>query len=264
MIRRSLLVILVVSTWAMLISGCGAKNDMSDLSANPWVVTRVASSGELTKVLEGTSPTIFFRSDGAAVGNASVNTFQADYDITGREIQIGSIIASQWEGPQQEMAQEQVVFAALESAQRYAVAQGELVLYAASGEPVMRLDVAPEPQLVGPLWLCTDCVGEDGQLLPVVGTNPVGAEFAPSGELGGTGGVTTYTTTYVLNGSQMTVGPEIVTDENSGSADMEAQEARYYESLKRTASYKIEEYQLILSDAEGTPLVVFIPWAPKQ
>jgi heat shock protein HslJ len=236
---------------------------MSELSANPWVATQIRTSEGLVKVLEGTAPAVNFRSDGTAVGNASVNAFRADYVLQGRQIQIGSIVASQWDGPQQALSQEQQVLDAFQSTDRYAVAQDELVLYDSVGDPLMRLAVAPDPQLTGPLWLCTDCVGDDGELVPVVGTSPVGAEFAPNGELGGTGGASEYTTTYAVDGSEMTVGPEFVTTEPSGSDEVKAQEARYYDALTQTASHKIEGYQLTLFDVSGAPLAVFVPLAPK-
>lgn len=263
MTRRSLLLLVAAFVSVALLGGCDAGQEL-DLSANPWSVTDVLTANGVTTVLDGTFPSVYFRPDGLAVGNASVNTFSAPFSVDDRTIEVGSVTVTEWEGPQMEQAQEDAVLAALEAASRYAIDDDTLTLSNASGDTVMRLTIAPEPELVGPLWRCTEILGEDGQLASVVGTNPAGSEFAPNGELGGTGGVSTYTTTYTVEGARMTVGPEFETTEASGSNEMQAQEARYYEALKRTASYKIEKYQLTLIDASGATLAVHIPWAPSQ
>jgi heat shock protein HslJ len=260
----SLALALAIAALAAFTAGCGAKADTEDLSANPWVVTYLPASDGLTTVLEGTSPAIYFRTDGTVVGNASVNAFQGEYTVTGRSIQIGPLVRTEWGGPQQEIAQENTLIEALESAQHYAVAGDELVLYAASNDPVMRLAIASEPQLVGALWLCTECAGDDGALTAVTGTSPIGAEFDPDGRLGGTGGVSEFETTYAIEGEKMSVGPEFTTSDASGPPEMEAQEARYFDALKRVASFQIDEYQLTLMDASGARIAVHVPLAPKQ
>lgn len=260
--RHVPLVLIAAFACAMLLSGCGGEE--SDLSANPWTVTDVSTANGLTAVLDGTFPSLYFRPDGLAVGNASVNTFSAPFSVDGRTIQIGPVTSTEWNGQQMEQAQEEAVLAALEESDRYTLESGTLVLADVSGDTMMRLVVAPEPQLVGPLWRCTEVITESGQLASVVGTSPAGSEFAPNGELDGTGGVSTFVTTYNVEGTKMTVGPEFEMADASGSDEMRAQEARYYDALKRVASYKIENYQLTLIDASGKPLAVHIPWAPEQ
>ena len=175
---------------------------------------------------------------------------------------IGPLVATQWDGPLEELQQDQDVLTALRTATRYAINNGVLQLSDSSKQTVLSLRVAQEPRLVGPLWLCTEYLSEKGALVSVVGTSPVGASFAPDGALTGSGGVNSYTSTYKTSGSQMTIAP-IVATKMAGPEPAMAQEAAYFNAMSRTASYKIGEFQLTLLDSSGAVLVNYIPWAPK-
>jgi heat shock protein HslJ len=260
--RRLLLPVVCAALAVLVLAGCGAKNQMEELTANPWVAWQVQTSSGLEGTLPGTSPAINFNSDGTVRGNATVNSFRGPYKLDGRSVNLGPLVASEWDGPLEELQQDQDVLTALRTASRYAINNGVLQLMDGSGQTVMNLRVAQEPRLVGPLWLCEEYRSDQGTVVSVVGTSPVGASFAPDGALTGSGGVNSYTSTYKTSGSQMTIAP-IVATKMAGPEPAMAQEAAYFNAMSRTASYKIGEFQLTLLDSSGAVLVNYIPWAPK-
>jgi putative lipoprotein len=74
--------------------------------------------------------------------------------------------------------------------------------------------------------------------------------------------VNTFSATYKISGSTMTIGPVTAT-KMAGPPDLMTQENAYFEALAKTASYKIESYQLTLLDTSGGVLAVFMPFATK-
>jgi len=259
-----LLVLMALSACAALLAGCGAKNQMAELTANPWAATQLLTADGHTSVLPGTVPAIYFRSDGTVIGNATVNPFRGPYTLDGRSVQMGPLVATDWVGGQQEMVQDETVLNALRTASRYVIQDGELQLSNSAGELLANFQVAQEPRLVGPVWVATSLVSEQGELASVVGSAPIAAEFSPDGTLAGSTGVNQYSAPYTATGSQMTIGPEITSTKMAGDELLMAQEARYLDALSNTASFKIGEYQLTLLDASGAELVVLIPAAPKN
>ena len=262
--RRSALLLLAIALCVLpLLSGCGAKNQMAELTANPWVVTQILTAQGHDPVLPGSAPTIDFRSDGAVVGNATLNVFNGLYTVKGRSVQIGPLGATAWVGPQMEIQQDQLVLSSLASTKRYVIQKGVLQLSDGSGQLLMSLEVAPQPKLAGPTWVCTSLVSATGELASVAGSSPVVAAFAPDATLTGSGGVNSYSTKYGTSGSQMRIGPDITSTKMAGPEPATAQETRYFDTLIRVASYKIEGYKLTLFDKFGIPSVVYIPGAAK-
>jgi heat shock protein HslJ len=263
MSRRLLLTVLAVGIATLVLPGCGAKNQMAELTANPWAVTQILTQDGHVSVLPDSVPAVYFRSDGTAIGNLTVNAFRGPYKVEARNLSIGPLVTTQWVGPQMSMAQEQIVHDALTSTARYVIKNGVLQLSDAGGELLMSLKVAEDPKLVGPTWMCTAYASGKGDLVSIVGTSPIVAAFAPDGTLTGSGGVNSYSSTYKVAGSQMTIGPEITSTKMTGSEQLMAQEARYLDALAKTASYKIESYQLTLADQSGAALATYVPLAPK-
>ena len=215
-------------------------------------------------MLPGTVPAIYFRSDGTVVGNATVNTFRGPYTLDGRSAQMGPIVATDWAGGQQEMLQDETILDALRTASRYVIQNGELQLSDSAGDLLTSFQVAPEPKLVGPVWVATSLAAESGELASVVGSAPIAAAFSPDGKLAGSTGVNQYSAPYTATDSQMTIGPEIASTMMAGDELLMAQESRYLDALSKTAAFEIGEYQLTLFDSSGAELVVYIPAAPKN
>lgn len=263
MYRRVFLSLLIAATAVVPLAGCGAENQTAELTANPWATTQIQTSEGMAAPLEGTTPAVYFRADGTVIGNATVNTFKGAYTLEGRSIRIEKIVPTEWPGSQMETAQDAIVLEALSSAERYHIQDGILQLSDNSGNLLMGLAVAEQPKLVGPVWACTACVSDQGDLVSTVGTSPISASFAPDGALAGFTGVNQYSATYEVTAAQMIIGPEIASTKMAGPEQLMSQEARYFDAIARTESHQIEGYQLSLIDANGAVLATYVPGAPK-
>lgn len=262
--RHALALLLAALVAALLLSGCGAKNQETDLTANPWVGKQVMTpEGELTGLLDGTSPVLYFSPEGKVTGNATVNNFTGPYTLEGRNVDIGPLATTKVGGPQVELVQETQILAALDVAVRYTVRNGVLEFYDPSGKVVVSFTVAEEPKLTGPAWKCRAYLSGTGAMTSVVSSAAVSAAFAPDGTLSGSGGVNQYSATYKVDGDKMSIGPDITSTEMAGSDLAMAQEAAYLKALPKTASYKIAQYTLTLYDGSGQALAEYVPGAPK-
>lgn len=258
----ALFTLLALVALAGLTPGCVAKRQAASLAANPWVVKQLYASGTHQAVLPGTTPVIVFRSDGTAVGNYTVNSFRGPAKIQARSINIGPLVSTKWPGSQMELQQEKQIHDLLPAVSRYVVSGGNLQLSDGSGTMLLLLAVGQEPRLVGPVWACTSYAGPSGQV-SVIGTAPLSASFAPDGGLNGWTGVSTYSATCTVAASGLTIGP-ITTTKGSGPEALMKQEGSYLAAIAKTASFKIESYQLTLYDEAGSVLAVYAPIAPKS
>ena len=213
-------------------------------------------------MLPGTTPVIAFLPDGTSIGNLTVDSFRGPYTLQNRNIHIGPLVTTHWSGSQQELIQEKQIHSYLDSASHYVVRNGVLELSDSSGNLLLKLAVGQEPQLVGPNWRCTSYAGA-GTMISVVGTDQVIASFAPDGSLSGYGGVNNYSATYRVSDFAMTIGP-ITSTKMAGPKDVMAQESAYLAAIAKTASFKIETYELTLFDSAGTALAVYMPFSPKS
>jgi heat shock protein HslJ len=260
--RRVFVGLLGVLLATASLAGCGAKKQETSVTANPWVVQQMLTSNGHQPVLSGTTPVIAFLPDGTAIGNLTVDSFRGPYTLQARNIHIGPLVTTHWSGSQQEATQDKQIQECLATATRYVVKNGVLELSDSSANLLLKCVVGQEPQLVGPNWRCTSYAGSGG-LVSVVGTDVVSASFSPDGSLAGYGGVNTYSATYKVSGETMTIGA-ITSTKVAGPENLMAQESAYLEAIAKTATFKIEGYQLTLFDGSGTALAVYMPFSPKD
>jgi heat shock protein HslJ len=260
--RRALAVLLTSLVATVVVVGCGAKNQMAEVTANPWVVQQVLTSNGHQPVLQGTTPVIAFIPDGTVVGNLSVDSFRGPYTLQARNIHIGPVVTTQWSGHEQELIQDKTIANCLASASRYVVKNGVLELSDNSGNLLLKCGVGQEPTLVGPNWRCTSYAGPGG-MVSVVGTDVVSASFAPDGSLAGYGGLNGFSTTYKVSGSTMTIAP-ITSTKKAGPEDLMAQESAYLAAMEKTATFRIAGYELTLLDSSGATLAEYVPFSPKD
>lgn len=100
----------------------------SPLAGTSWVLTELNGK---PPVPGGVIPTLNFSADGTSVsGNGGCNTFSGAYTATDTSIDIGPLIATR-RACVDPLAntQETEYFQALEAATRYAIVDGQLVLY---------------------------------------------------------------------------------------------------------------------------------------
>ena len=96
-----------------------------------------------------------------------------------------------------------------------------------------------------------------------LGTVSVTARFE-SGTVAGQSGCNSYTGPYKLDGSSLTIGPEIAGTRMACGPAESAVEKAYLERLPRVASYKIDGDDLTLADSDGKTLLSYTASNPAQ
>jgi heat shock protein HslJ len=113
--------------------------------------------------------------------------------------------------------------------------------------------------LQGTTWLLAPAA----ELGVDIGTTAVTTHFE-SGTVSGVGGCNGYTGTYKLDGSSLTIGPNLVQTQMSCGEVQDAVEKAFLGRLTTTASYKIDGDQLTLTDSDGKTLLPFVASDPAR
>lgn len=106
--------------------------------------------------------------------------------------------------------------------------------------------------LAGTRWLLTELSGQ-----PALADVSVTASFAADGSLSGSGGCNSYSTTYSVDGSSLTVSPQIAATMMACPDPVMNQETAYFQALTSVATFAIDGETLTLSGADGAALAVF-------
>jgi putative lipoprotein len=116
--------------------------------------------------------------------------------------------------------------------------------------------VAPvegEPSLVGPTWVAED-IGRRG----VIDDLQSHVTFTAEGLAQGSGGCNNFSGAYTLRGEALGIGPLASTKKACPPAIMD-QEARFFEALAQTRSYRFDNGLLYLSGARSMPVMRLWP-----
>ena len=118
------------------------------------------------------------------------------------------------------------------------------------------VDAPPDNPLLGTAWqLISYYNGTADQ--PVVQGSTVTANFGAKSEMAGSGGCNTYSASYTVNGSQITIA-NVVSLKISCGPELDQQEAAYFALLPSAATYAIATNgQLTISDASGQIILTY-------
>jgi heat shock protein HslJ len=127
----------------------------------------------------------------------------------------------------------------------------------AIGSMTMLLIAACSPSgssqgLTGSIWLLSELNGE----APIIGT-AITAEFDEEGRVGGSSGCNNYSTSYDVNGNQLTLGEPLASTMMACPEEIMEQEREYLGALADTATFEISNEELIFKDVNGNELVRF-------
>ena len=109
-----------------------------------------------------------------------------------------------------------------------------------------------EDELTANIWLLTDL----GGTAPLPDTS-VTAEFDEEGRVSGNAGCNNYSTSYTVDGDQISFGEVVGSTMMMCPDPVMAQEALYLEALDNTTTYEIVDDELNLMDANGDKLARF-------
>lgn len=104
------------------------------LEGTSWLVTGYNNGKEaVVSVAVDSTITTEFSQDGRVSGSGGVNTYGAEFAVSGESIQIGPVASTKKAGPENLMTQETLYLAALQKATLWAVSGDKLELRDASG-----------------------------------------------------------------------------------------------------------------------------------
>lgn len=102
----------------------------SGLTDSEWKLVSFSSAGAQTPLVPGSSITVRFQRDGQLGGSGGCNSYGAAYQLSGSSLSVSSIVSTEMACLQEGiMEQEQRYFAALQSASRFELSGGNLIIW---------------------------------------------------------------------------------------------------------------------------------------
>lgn len=282
----SLLVIIVASIIAAgCTAGTSAPGAAAGLVGPSWTLdSYLAGNGTFVPVLPGTEVTAAFGPDGKVTGSAGCNGYGGDYRLDGKNLSVTSLAQTLklCTEPEGIMDQEARFMDLLGSATGCRLENDRLILTDAEGATVLVFAKETPAALPGTSWRLASLAGENGTMAPVLSGTNVTLVFGAYNRLGGSAGCNSYGADYSVDGTNLRIEPPIRTEMycTSPPGIME-QEDRYLAHLVNASSYRVERVmadggrisldatissrtendRLVLTDRNGTDILVFEPVA---
>jgi len=236
-----------------LLSAAGCGDDEPEPAAKPPAFEDIA-----WVVADGSvRPSATF-SSGRVAGFDGCNRYSASYESDGDSLTIGKIAATLIACPQPVDEVARKYRAALGKVARQRVVDGRLVLLDSGGAELLRyVEASPQGR-----WKVTSLQTGNALSSPIKGTE-LTADFAEGGELTGSGGCNSYSTTYAVDGDRMTIKPPTSTRKACPEpAGVMEQESAYLDVLETVARYELAGDQLTLLRSDGTTAASYVREAP--
>ena len=121
------LVAAILVALVALLSGCGGEDNAPDaptMLEGSWKLETLNGAAS-----DPTVPSTLSMDNGAATGNAGLNTFNGDYDAPSNGVlTFGTLASTQMAGPDNAMQQEQAFLKVLDDTKKFTTEDGALVL----------------------------------------------------------------------------------------------------------------------------------------
>jgi len=224
------------------------KGNEGNLVDQVWVLTELMSQN----LVQGSSITIQFTSDGKTSGSAGCNRYAGTYTTTGSTLTISSPLAvTRMVCAEDVMNQEAAYLEALAQVKTYTITGDRLTLSDASSASVL-VFIAQSQDLAGTAWDVLSYNNGKQAVTSVLAGTAITVQFGKDGTVSGNSGCNSYGGSYKVTGKQIEVGPLASTmmycTEPAGLMD---QEAQYLAALQTAAVYGVEGTKLELRTSEG-------------
>lgn len=227
------------------------------LEGPTWQLTSyVDSAGEWTAA--AVEATITFEG-GQASGNASCNRYFATYTVDGNQLTIGLGGSTMMACPEPAMSQEQAFLSNLAEVATYAVVGTQLQLFDGEGQLVLAFEVQIPVALTGTEWQALNFNNGLGGVTTLIDGTEITALFDENGVLSGSAGCNRYTTSYTVDGDQISIMPAAATMMFCAEPEnVMEQETAFLAALEQADVFTIEGDVLELRTAEGALLASFV------
>ncbi len=257
--------LLVIAVASIITAGCmgstSAPGAVSGLTGVTWSLdSYLDGNGTLVPVLPGTEVSARFGGDGKVTGSAGCNGYGGDYRLDGTALSVSSLAQTLkfCTEPEGIMDQEARFMELLGSTAGCRIEDERLILTDATGATVLVFTEEEPAELAGTSWRLASLVDENGTMTPVISGTQVTLAFDADGRLGGSAGCNSYGAGYTVDGVNLSIEPPIRTEMYcSEPPGLMGQEDRYLAQLTNASSYYMEDSRLVLTDANGTEILVF-------
>jgi len=214
-------------------------------------------NGEQMPILTGTQVTLQFSQDQLG-GSAGCNGYSAPFKLDGDQISIGPIATTMMACAEPVMKQESAYLAALEKAASVSISGETLTFSDAQGNITLSYHALEPTSLVDTLWDVVAYNNGKGGVTSVLAGTFLNALFMADGSLSGSAGCNNYTTTFQIDGDQITIAPAASTRMFCAEPEgVMEQEAQFLAALGNSKRYKIEMESLTFFDEQGSRQVEF-------
>jgi heat shock protein HslJ len=254
-----------------MLTGCGSQSSSTPAAAAPassTAVTALAGTSwnlasyagpdgtEVPAVQSGDPGSLTFATDGTFAGSTGCNRILGTYVQDGSSLTITSGPMTLMACPDTVAAQETAVVAALPKVASF-TSGTSLVLIAADGKPLLTYSPGLA-SLAGTSWQATGINNGKDAVVGMAGTEKVTAVFGADGQLSGSGGCNTYSSTFTTTGAdQIALGPIAATQMACPDAGSQI-EQEYFAALGNVTTFQLEANHLTLRDADGATQVTYV------
>lgn len=227
----------------------------SDLTGVVWLWQGTTdATGKTTTPDDPNKYTLEFLPSDQVHVQADCNTANGPYTAEGSSLSIGPFAVTRAACAPGSLSD--TYLQQLQNAASYVMANGNLII----NQKVDAGNMKFSPQsadLAGTQWIVSGYNnGKGGVVSPVTGTE-LKAVFGADGKLSGSAGCNTYTASYQVNGSNITIGPAATTRKNCADNIMQ-QEQQYLAALSSAALYRLAGNKLELRRTDGALAATYL------
>jgi heat shock protein HslJ len=250
--------ILTVIVLAFLGAALTAAQETPDLAGTRWELAGYGDPQSLTPVVTDRPVTLEFIDGERLGGSGGCNGYGSSYTLNGDALTVEAVVSTMMacmtDGL---MEQEQAYFAALQSATRYAVVDGMLIIE--YGEEGQHMAFMPARNLTDGSWQLIAFV-QDGEQTPVIEGTLITAMFDAEGRIGGSGGCNSYGGSFSAAEGGLTFSGLFSTERACLEEGVMAQERAYFDALQAATRYSIIRNALVIATGDGGQLIfTFVP-----
>jgi heat shock protein HslJ len=256
---RRLLVGLAIATTAFAAVACSSASTGGTggtLDGTAWTLKSYDVGGTATAVPSGTVIDAKFAA-GKVSGFAGCNVYAASAAISGATLKIGPAATTSMACDPAITKVETAYLANLAKSATFTATSDALTIFGSDGKQLLAYGAAAANPLEGEWNVTGYNTGTQAVTSPMAGTT-LTATFTADGQVGGNAGCNSFSGTYKLDGTALTVGPLATTMKACEQKTMD-QEAAFLAALQSSTTVETSGATVTLRDASGATQVVLGP-----
>jgi heat shock protein HslJ len=256
---RRLLIGLAIATVGVTIAACSSGGSGSSggtggtLDGTGWTLKTYDVSGTATDVPEGIVVDAKFAA-GKVAGFAGCNTYTGPATVDGAKLTVGALATTMKACDAAVSAVETAYLANLGKSATFTATADSLTIFDADGKQMLTYVPAAANPLLGEWNVTSYNNGKEATVGPIAGTE-LTATFTPDGKVAGSSGCNTYTGSYELEGTALTVGP-LATTMMACEQEIMDQETQFLAAFQTPTTVETSGTTVTLRDADGAAQVI--------